>query len=319
MSRVILKSREDIEIYREGDRVFHIPFTDKGKEEIANALRFYRAFDGWSVTPKLLLDDPLCTQYIQQEAVTNEHTFYRSVAHIVWSLREREVRHGDATSANILVQNNCAYLIDWQEAAFIGEGKEPKRPEPDAHHLWHAAVGLSPDTTRRARRWTAIRERLGNVVTWGTLIDAGCHQGDFCFYATAEGMTTFGVDRQFSSLDMESFWPTGLPFFYQREELPYYHLPESRVQAVLLLSVFPYLVQDYGWKLATETCERYLHSSKVLFFETQLYGDGPGPKLFQTDDDVYAYLSALAKVEKVVTIEVAGRSQSRTVWEMRER
>jgi len=60
--------------------------------------------------------------------------------------------------------------------------------------------------------------------------------------------------------------------------------------------------------------EKLAKRSSQLFFETQLYGDGPGLPEHKTDDDVYKFLKQFGKVEKLVTIPVFGRDAARSVW-----
>ena len=59
--------------------------------------------------------------------------------------------------------------------------------------------------------------------------------------------------------------------------------------------------------------------SPVLFFETHLRGDGPGPDFLESNTDVAAMLNRLGKIEALTTTPVAGRDAYRTVWSVRPR
>jgi hypothetical protein len=67
---------------------------------------------------------------------------------------------------------------------------------------------------------------------------------------------------------------------------------------------------------AKEVLEQVIRDAGVFFFETQLWGDGPGPNFLQTDDDVQGLLLSVgAKVAKpLATFPVTGRPGRRTVW-----
>ncbi len=89
---------------------------------------------------------------------------------------------------------------------------------------------------------------------------------------------------------------------------------------VMMFSTWPYIVIDFGWDAATDVLARIIRDNAVLFFETQLAGDGPGPVALKTDDDVEKLLRSLgaSTVNNIGTFPVAGRPASRTVWEVRK-
>ena len=66
--------------------------------------------------------------------------------------------------------------------------------------------------------------------------------------------------------------------------------------------------------------DRKAAKAAILFFETQLAGDGPGPAALKTDDDVAQLLHSLgaSTVNAIATYPVTGRPASRTVWEVRK-
>ena len=94
-------------------------------------------------------------------------------------------------------------------------------------------------------------------------------------------------------------------------------LVRQRYHMGLLLSVWPYLTDWYGKREAIELLEAIKAKCEILFFETQLHGDGPGPEELVTDNDVVEMLAnipGVVKVEEIVTIPVAGRDAARTVF-----
>ncbi len=75
--------------------------------------------------------------------------------------------------------------------------------------------------------------------------------------------------------------------------------------------------EAYGEKEALELLAAIKAKCGVLFFESQLAGDGPGPDFFGIKGDVaqlLSYLPGVGKVEEIVTIPVAGRDAARTVF-----
>ena len=62
------------------------------------------------------------------------------------------------------------------------------------------------------------------------------------------------------------------------------------------------------------TLKRIIDQVDVLFFETQLYKDGPGPEFLKTNDDVQAMLSPMAS--NVQLLETISGTQTRTMWKV---
>ena len=217
--------------------------------------------------------------------------------------------------------------IDWGEAVELGGSLPSKRPEPDATHLW-AVVAANKDTTRFAGRWLAIREAIGvNRLEGSRMLDLGCHEGAFMAAASVEGVDALGVDQDGEALQRAialwrgianiRFIKFNIMDFINPSHDPFVLNINQRFDFGLLLSVFPYLVNTYGDQKALGLLASIKEHCKVLFFETQLYGDGPGPAFFGHKNDVAELLSGLTgrnKVEEIVTIPVAGRDATRTVF-----
>ena len=113
-----------------------------------------------------------------------------------------------------------------------------------------------------------------------------------------------------------SLWGHGLISYVYTKLVEEYWL-ERQWDTSFCMSVWPYLVQDYGRSQATEFLRHTIAHSGQHFFETQLYGDGPGPSFFHSDTDVKEFLESVSgkkKVEPLATIHVHGRNFDRTVW-----
>lgn len=70
--------------------------------------------------------------------------------------------------------------------------------------------------------------------------------------------------------------------------------------------------------LARAFLNRVIEKSNVLFFETELYGDGAGPEFLRTQDDVGKLLAGRGRsVERLATYAVGGRDAERSVWSVK--
>ena len=173
-----------------------------------------------------------------------------------------------------------------------------------------------------AGRWLAIREAIGVDCLEGlSMLDLGCHEGAFVAAAAVEGVESLGVDQDGEVIKRATALWDGLVsvgfIHYNIMDFMTSAMAEQRFHFDLLLSAFPYLVNDYGAKEALELLAAIKAKCKVLFFESQLAGDGPGPAFFGHKNDVAELLSGLTgrnKVEEIVTIPVAGRDAARTVF-----
>lgn len=318
MTRANLKSREDIDIYLEDGLVCTKAKTPAGLQELRNSLRFLQALSHTPYVPKpiYLKDDLLCVSYVPNSPVKDEELFYRSATKMLLELKRQHIIHGDMTSANIVADNDTVVVLDWGEAVFDNEGKPSKREGTDSDHLWPALLGLCQDTTRRMRRWIAIRSHIKEYFGWGCLEDLGTYEGDFCGFAAVEGLTAFGVERIWTKDQLKEKWRGDLPFTYTQCDLIDHTMEYTNIR--LFLSAWPYIIENYGLGIAENILSEAIEQSDVLFFETQYAGDGPGVSFLSNDADAMQYLSRFAVTEKVVSVPVAGRPANRTVWKLRE-
>lgn len=275
------------------------------------------------------------------EPPTDGELFRRNCIKMLATIRARGLRHGDLIGSNIITRDNHPYAIDWQEGHLLTEPAPQKQPWSDSHllmrHLYGTAdINGQMDTPRVARRWDAVLGALGACTDFTlplkgkTFLDLGCFQGDFVALAAAEGMNAHGVDQGGfrsgeNSIEIgREIWdwnrfPFGMMALHERNIIH----DNTRLygwDVVMMFSTWSYIVIDFGWDAATDILARIIKDNEVLFFETQLAGDGPGPAALQTDDDVAQLLRSLgaSPVNNIGTFPVTGRPASRTVWEVRK-
>ena len=323
---IVLKDNGDVKTLRNkyNDTIIKISATEKGLILLANEARWLHHLNGSGVTPRLLMDEPgriVMQDLGESQEVFNLYNFRRNSIFLLNTLRFYGVKHGDLTAPNIIIKNDTPMAVDWGEAVELGGTLPSKRPEPDATHLW-AVVADNKDTTRMASRWLAIREAYGvNRLEGSTMLDLGCHEGAFAAAAAVEGVESLGIDQDKEAISRAfklwdgianvSFTTFNIMDFITST------LVNQHFHFGLLLSVFPYLVNVYGAKEALELLAAIKAKCRVLFFESQLVDDGPGPDFFGIKSDVaqmLSYLPGVSKVEEIVTIPVAGRDAARTVF-----
>ena len=322
--------REDITVERDEGAIIKTAHTEAGMDELTNEARFLTVLASTPFVPQLsgaamwegkrsiTLEDVGDGQPVQ-----NETAFLRACIMLLCEFRIHGVRHGDLTAKNIIVRGDCPVALDFGESRFADEDRPDKRPKPDAYYFWRA-VNEKHSGMRIVDRWIAVRAALGGDEdgAWGCLtgrnvLDLGCYTGETTAMAAAEGAAAVGVDRQAEIVmrAREAWHPFGCQFL--QADLVGYE-PEA-ADIVFLFSTWAYIVQDHGREAAEEMLARLVARSQVLFFETQLRGDGPGPDFLESNTDVAAMLNRLGKIEALTTTPVAGRDAYRTVWSVRPR
>jgi hypothetical protein len=199
----------------------------------------------------------------------------------------------------------------------------------DSYMLWRRIANVpsrlhpTPDSPRVIRRWLAVLGDLGATIGTdrldGThLVDLGTFMGDFCGMAAAAGMAAKGYDLGGfvpgvdSLAEGKKLWSPWVAF--ERRDMTEVTPAELSVDVVLLFSAWAYVLADHGRAKAEALLGRIMASAGVLYFETQLSGDGPGPSFFLDDNDVLGFLGQFGIPTPIVTIPVTGRPTVRTVW-----
>ncbi len=332
-----------VHVFRMGNGVIrkeaHTPEDVLG---LRNEARLLRILGGTGIAPKMFDegDDWITQEDLgESESVQDGENFRRNAAHTLWTLREHKIRHGDLTGVNVIIKDDWPRLIDFAQSNLFDEPIPDKRKLSDSYYLWRTVSSFpsvehpTPDTPRVIRRWLAVLGALeglrpDNPLVGKTLLDLGCFQGDFCAMAAADGMVATGVDSGgFQSgensiqraIDLWDGMRVGTLvrgcFFYQQNIMDW---TQFGYDAVFLFSTWAYILNDYGRDAAFALLDRIVKSCGVLFFETQLAGDGPGPDFLVTDDDVANMLGQFGSPQPLVTIPVAGRPASRTVWQVKK-
>ncbi len=312
-------------------------------EALMNEAECLRAMADSGYTPRLLLEG---TDGIEQEDMGDTETpadmeaWRRNCVFMLAEIRARGLRHGDLKGSNIITRGNNPYAIDWQEGHLLTEPAPQKSPWSDSALLMrHIAGTYGPDgqldTPRVARRWLTVLGALGASLNLTlplkgkSFLDLGCFQGDFVALAAAEGMVATGIDQGGfrsgeNSIEIgQKVW-NGFPFgtinLLNQNIVDKAH-QWAGYDVVVMFSTWPYIVQDFGWDPACEVLRSIVNNNEVLFFETQLHGDGPGPSESVTNDDVETmlwYRADASQIKNIGTFPVTGRPAKRTVWEVRK-
>lgn len=325
-----------LEVTREKSGIVKRAFCDGDLEGIRNEARMLKELRGTGFAPELLEEGD---DYIRQEdlgesqPVQDGEALRYNAVRLLWTLRQHRVRHGDLTGGNIIIKGDRPIAIDFQQSNFFDEPPMDKRKLSDAYYLWRsvqqpAKEHPTPDTPRVMRRWLAVMGAMGGLslrdsMAGKTLLDLGCFQGDFCAMAAANGMFAIGIDRggfrqgENSMEIAEELWAdmvkAGPLQFYQRDII---ERADFSCDAVLLFSTWAYICNEYGKEKAFDLLDRIVSQCGILFFETQLAGDGPGPDFLVTDDDVGNMLGQFGTPQPLVTIPVTDRPAERTVWKV---
>jgi len=309
------------------------------KKGLHNEAKFLKLLEESGFTPKLFREGK---EYIYEEdigegtPITDMQNVRRECCRALIILNQQQIRHQDLSWVNVVIEDNHPWFLDWQEARFYGQpAPKGERWDTDTELLWkwmcqikdHRGVN---DESRIVRRWCAVLGALKAVqcqlspLGGETFLDLGCFQGDHVAMARAEGMAAEGVDHggfrtgEDSIAIANGLWGgTGCEFTKVNIlESPSGYL---RRDVVVMFSTWAWLVKNSGKEVAYRILRQAINESGVFFFETQLYGDGPGPEFLKTDEDVNGLLRecGASHVESLVTIPVYGRPASRTVWEVK--
>lgn len=334
---LLLKDNEHIITYKQIDTdlppfVRYEARTKTGITMMEQAFKYLESLAPYGFVPLPIdyTNGVLITEFIEEQLPTeleDRRELIINSARVLRTLRLLGIKHGDLTRPNIIVSNTKPYIIDWFESSPMGEDK--KRPEPDAYHFLRAIKEISGDPSRVLQRWIHMRDYLPDPAE-GYFLDLGAYRGDMCYMAASEGFASHAVEIRndvYEEDEQDVYFHFGhmmREFVY--DAIPYFKEQWGEVPAVICMqSAYPYLREQCEHPSeANYIISRCIAQSKVFFFETQLYGDGPGPVFLKTDDDVVKLLKTCANhvdvdkesvtVEKVVTVEVKGRNARRTTF-----
>lgn len=326
-----------IKVERGDGVIFKVALAEEGQRELAREASFLEALAGTGIAPRLM--ERTESQLVLEDLGDGEEiklgaNFVTSSILLLNELKANGIRHGDLTSRNVIVRNNSPVAIDFSQATFVDEGGPYKRPKPDAYYFWQAVIGLLPDQ-RYVTRWQAVRKALGgdedgawDCLAGRSVTDLGCWDGDALAMAVAEGADGVGIDARADPLaTAKDRWGRfGCRFLSAdlMDDFSRYTKSEPTSMGRLAEDIVFMFNATWSWivqrdeRLARGFLNRIIEKSNVLFFETELYGDGPGAKFLRTQDDVGKLLAGKGReVERLATYAVGGRDAERIVWSVR--
>jgi hypothetical protein len=340
-----LVSHVGMRVERTPEGIRKTALNDHNAQAVDNERRMLLELDGLGIAPQLL---EVGSDYIVETDlgdsigdrtpdVESSERLRRQLAWLVAAMRSRNIRHGDLSCSNMIISpSGDVQAIDWQEGHLFGEKPPQATPLNDSYNVLINLRGIvndengTADTPRVARRWLEVltdqvhATHLGLPLRGKTFVDWGCFQGDFCAWAAVEGMNAVGVDTGGFRTGEDSIeigrglWD-GFPF--GTIDLRHGDIPtalaewSTPIDISIMFSTWAYIVAERGQLEAEAVIARALELSDVLYFETQLHGDGPGWEHHRTDDEVREHLTRIGGVaEPLRAFPVTGRPASRMVW-----
>lgn len=321
----ILKERKGMRTFlTEEGKVAKVADTPETHEELAQEYRFLKALQHTECVPKVYEWIPekstLFMEFVESTPITDKVKAVQRSIEFLCDLRDAHIVHGDMTNVNVKWRDNVPVVLDWGESTFPFTENIRKRPEPDMVHFLPHVISVTGDPDRSLQRWMAIREHIKYYLEWGYLLDLGCNTGFLCGLAKADGMWFRGVDKNSEAIIQATYyWDDWFGAFVEEDILDYIDIEKRQYEIISMFSTWAYIVQDYGRRKANSLLRRCMKNSEIFLFETQLYGDGPGPEFLKHKADVPHMLLELGASEAVeaVTVPVGGRDAERTVWAVR--
>ena len=322
-----------LDVYRTDGGILKEAHTEGDNEGIQNEARMLKIMSGTGFAPEFINEGEgwlLQEDLGDTQPINDGEIFRQNCARLLWTLRWKNVCHADLTGQNIIVSNDKPIAIDFQQSHLYSEPAWPnQRSLCDAYYMWRyvnqavSKIHSTPDTPRVSRRWASVLgsltgNRWNHDLVGKKFLDLGCFQGDFCAMAAAEGMNAHGVDQggfrqgENSIENARQLWGYMSNCTFTEKNIMEWG--NFKFDVVIMFSTWPYIVQDFGKHASIDLLGKIIDECEVFFFETQLYGDGPGPNFLLEDSDVANMLGEFGKVQSLITIPVTGRPANRTVW-----
>ncbi len=322
--------------------VIHEAKSDAGRAELGNELRFLRELATTPFVPQVLnhnvvgTDDALVDSITMEDVgeslgIVDEEKFRTHFLRFLWELKQRQIEHGDLTSANIRVKDDIPKVLDWKESRFSFEHDRPtKRPEGDVHHAFQFLASLK-DGSRHGRRLAAMLKavNLQQIVgrPWHNFpdgkrwVDVGCFHGDIPACAAVAGFENVaGIDSDRSAIIRCQARFNGFGIMFQTlDAIELRPRPwNNGVNVLSCLSAYPYILNKHGDIESNRLIEGWIDKSDMMFFECQLSGDGPGPEEFKTTRHIEEWLHERGadSVEAIVEIQLPDRNTTRTTFKV---
>lgn len=335
----MIGGHEGLEVWRTPLGIEKVGHTPEAREGLVREARMLRLMEAAApgFAPRLLADEQdghLIEEDVgPPDPIADENALRYAAIDLLRAIRLAGLRHGDLSGSNLIPLDGGRRLvaIDWQEAHLLGESAPPKSDLTDSYLLMRYLASATEDTTRTARRWMAILRNLcaarindGPLPLDGlSFVDLGAYEGDFCALAACERMHAVAIDRGGPLVDEDSIatgearWRDfGSAIEWRHDDIRRWPLGEAEADVVLCLSTWPYVVREYGRGFGELFLRQLIDRSRVLYFETQLAGDGPGPDFLPDVRSVHNLLveCGAGAVEAIAAIPVSGREAIRTLW-----
>ena len=130
---MILSDNGISKVWREGDWIFKQQPKFMTDNEIWCLETLY--LSGFVPYAEQVNIDTIKLKYIENQPVTDCHSFRHSMHKALQALKDAGIRHGDLTDKNILVSANAPYLIDFSESRLACDPRPDKRREGDSYWL----------------------------------------------------------------------------------------------------------------------------------------------------------------------------------------
>lgn len=120
-------------VWREGDYAFKQQPAFLTTNEIYCLKRMFPS--GYVPVAKRIDKDLIRLEWIEDQEITDYDLLWYHLNKLVLALEKAQIRHGDATAKNVLVNKNKPWLIDFAESRLACDPRRDKRPYSDMYWL----------------------------------------------------------------------------------------------------------------------------------------------------------------------------------------
>jgi hypothetical protein len=276
-------------------------------------------YSGYVPKVKRLDKNTLEIEKINQTLITNEEEWFNHYEKVLLVLNDSNIIHGDLTMYNIIPNNNKPYIIDFSEAIFNTENKNPKRPEPDSillfrNMIYHFENKKYPVfyNSRVPEIWYHIKKTLSknNKLTF---IDLGCGMGDLSIRTMIDyNYTGILVEKELMLINdiIKKTQNLSLPYIMENMDILNFIKQNKKANIMYCCSVLPYFTKEEQQSILKYMC----NNSDVSYIEIQYYLDGPGT--IKNDDECKTVLhqSGFNSIEDIGSTYIDYRNMYRKIW-----
>jgi len=270
---------------------------------------------GYSPKPELYDDRTIKMKKIKQGEVTDSENFMSHYQKIIDILKKENIRHGDLTTANVLVYQNKPIIIDWNESRFYDEDLHDKRPQEDMYHLhktmvYYADKSKYPESVnvRVPQQWRHIKRNIPKGLK--TVIDLGAGTGDLAIRFKREGYEVRLVDSDMQQLEHFKKHPDNASLLFNDDIIYFIDNYKKQADIMCCMAVLPYFSEDDRKKILKYMAD----NSTISFIEVQYEGDGPG--YIRNNGHLIGDLqeAGFKKIDHIGSTIVEERFAERRIW-----